>query len=171
MRLTPLDIQKHRFGRRLRGLDPAEVEAFLHFIGEDYEALLRERDGLVQEVRKLESRVDELTGTEKSLQETLVMAQTLSEDLKKTAMRESEVLVSEAEVKAEKILDASHRRAARLAEDIREMKLLRSRMASALRQTIESHLAMLETLSTDAPEDGEDGKVAYLARVRAPQQG
>jgi cell division initiation protein len=173
LRLTPLDIQKHRFARRWRGLDPAEVEAFLQFIGEDYEALLRDRDALAERIRGLEARVAELTGNEKALQETLVMAQTLSDDLKKTAMKESEVLVSEAEVKAEKILDASHRRAARLAEDIREMKLLRARLGTALRQTIETHLAMLETLTADASSDeAEDGKVAYLARARvAPQQG
>jgi cell division initiation protein len=173
VRLTPLDIQKHRFARRWRGLDPAEVEAFLQLIGEDYEALLRDRDSLSERTRALEARVQELTRNEKVLQETLVMAQTLSDDLKKTAMKESEVLVSEAEVKAEKILDASHRRASRLAEDIREMKLLRSRLGAALRQTIETHLAMLETLTAEAATDeDEDGKVAYLARARgAPQPG
>ena len=50
-------------------------------------------------------------------------------------------MISEAEVKGEKILDAAHRRAAKLAEDIREMKALRSRLAVALRTTIETHLA------------------------------
>lgn len=172
MRLTPLDIQKHRFARRWRGLDPAEVDAFLQLIGEDYEALLRDRDALSERARSLQAQVEELKRNEKALQETLVMAQTLSDDLKKTAMKESEVMVSEAEVKAEKILDASHRRAARLAEDIREMKLLRSRLATALRQTIETHLAMVETLTADTADEGEESKVAYLARARgAPQQG
>jgi len=42
MRLTPLDIQNHHFSSRLRGLDRAEVEAFLHLVAEDYESLVRE---------------------------------------------------------------------------------------------------------------------------------
>ncbi len=166
MRLTPLDIQNHRFATRLRGLDPVEVESFLALLAEDYEALLRERDALADRVRTLERRVEDLSQNEKILQETLITAQTLSEDLKRTAMKESEVLVSEAEVKAEKVLDAAHRRAAKLAEDIRTMRALRGRLSAALRQTLQTHLAMLETLSQDGDEEAEAEKVAYLTRPK-----
>lgn len=166
MRLTPLDIQNHHFASRWRGLDPMEVESFLQLLAEDYEALLRERDQLADRVRTLERRVGELSQNEKLLQDTLVMAQTLSEDLKRTAMKESEVLVSEAEVKAEKVLDAAHRRAAKLAEDIRNMRQLRGRLAAALRQTIETHLALLETLSSGGNEEVEAEKIAYLPRPK-----
>jgi len=166
VRLTPLDIQNHRFATRFRGLDPVEVESFLSLLSEDYEALLRERDALADRVRTLERRVDELSLNEKILQDTLITAQTLSEDLKRTAMKESEVLVSEAEVKAEKVLDAAHRRAAKLAEDIRAMKQLRARLGAALRQTVQTHLALLETLSTGGEDEAEAEKIAYLARPK-----
>jgi cell division initiation protein len=171
VRLTPLDIQNHRFASRWRGLDPMEVESFLQLLAEDYEALLRERDQLADRVRGLERRVDELSQNEKLLQDTLVMAQTLSEDLKRTAMKESEVMVSEAEVKAEKVLDAAHRRAAKLAEDIREMKALRGRLAAALRTTMETHLALLDTLTEPPAEEDPvlEGKVAYLTRRAAAE--
>jgi cell division initiation protein len=166
VRLTPLDIQNHRFATRWRGLDPIEVEGFLALLSEDYENLLRERDQLADRVRSLERRVEDLSQNEKALQDTLVMAQTLSEDVKRTAMKESEVLVSEAEVKAEKVLDAAHRRAAKLAEDIRTMRQLRGRLAAALRQTIETHLALLDTLSSGGNEEAEAEKVAYLTRPK-----
>jgi cell division initiation protein len=166
LRLTPLDIQNHRFATRLRGLDPVEVESFLSLLSEDYEALLRERDALADRVRTLERRVDDLSQDEKILRDTLVTAQTLSEDLKRTAMKESEVLVSEAEVKAEKVLDAAHRRAAKLAEDIRTMRQLRGRMSAALRQTLQMHMDLLETLSKDGNEEAEAEKVAYLTRQK-----
>ena len=91
MKLTPLDIQKHTFSHRMRGADPAEVESFLQLVSEDYEALLRERDRLKEQVALLEERVEELGRNEKMLQQTLVTAQTLSEDLKNTAMREAEI--------------------------------------------------------------------------------
>jgi len=167
VRLTPLDIQNHRFATRLRGLDPVEVESFLSLLAEDYEALLRERDALADRVRTLERRVEDLSQNEKILQETLITAQTLSEDLKRTAMKESEVLVSEAEVKAEKVLDAAHRRAAKLAEDIRTMRQLRGRLGVALRQTLQTHLSLLETLSQDGEEEAEAEKLAYLGRPKA----
>lgn len=170
MRLTPLDIQNHHFAQAWRGYDPAEVETFLRMAAEDYEALVRERDALRETVRHLESRIAELASQEQTLRETLVTAQALAEDLKRTAMKESEVLIGQAEVRAEKILDAAHRRAAKLAEDIREMKGVRSRLASAVRTTIETHLALLEGLAEEPAEDPLlDGKVAFLTRSTQPK--
>ncbi len=174
MRLTPLDIQNHRFNTRLRGYDPAEVEAFVRLIAEDVEALVRERDALRQQVRALETRVDELSVNEKTLKDTLVTAQALSEDLKKTAVKEAEVLISEAEVKSEKILDGTQRRAARLAEDIREMRMLRARLAGAIRGTIETHLELLEGLAKEEDETEMllEARFSELtARRQAARQG
>ncbi len=163
MRLTPLDIQKHRFSSRLRGIDPAEVESFLHLLSEDYEALQKERDVLESRVHKLESRVEDLSRNEETLQKTLITAQTLSEDLKKTAMKEAEVMMGQAEVKAEKLLNASHRRAAQLAEEIRELKAIRTRVGAALQQTLESHLQLVESLTAIDQADQDHDKIAYLA--------
>lgn len=167
MRLTPLDIQNHAFRRRLSGYDREEVDAFLEMIAGDYESLVREAEGLRERVRVLEGRVEQLSAHETTLQETLITAQSLSADLKHSAVKESELLLSEAEVKAEKILDAAHRRVARLAEDIREMKALRTRLGTAVRTTIETHLTLLENLAGEEPEDPLlDGKVSYLAKTR-----
>ena len=163
MRLTPLDIRNHCFSTRLRGLDAAEVEAFVRLIAEDYEDMIRENEVLHDKVQRLEAQVEGLSSNEKLLQDTIVTAQHLSEDLKKAAVKESEVLVSEAEVKAEKILAASHRRAAKLAQDIREMRLLRTRLGTTIRAAIDTYLSLLDGLSQDDPEDAvDDEKVSYL---------
>jgi cell division initiation protein len=167
MRLTPLDIQNHRFRRRLRGYDPDEVDSFVEMLAGDYESLVHEAESLRERVRALEGRLEELRANEKTLQTTLVTAQSLAEDLRKTALKESEVLISEAEVKAEKVLDAAHRRVAKLAEDIREMKSLRTRLGAAVRTTVETHLALLESLAQEETEDPLlDGKVSYLTQTR-----
>ncbi len=161
MRLTPLDIRSQRFASRLRGIDAGEVENFLHLVSEDYAALSRENVQLAEKVRELEARVVDLSSNEKLMRDTLVTAQQLSADLRDTAIRESEVRVSEAEVKAEKVLDAAHRRASKLSEDIRELRALRSRLAHALRQTVETHLSLIDTIQeaadSDAGERGERG--------------
>lgn len=163
MRITPLDIRNHEFKRRVSGYDREEVDRFLRIVSEDYEASLRVVEGLRQKVRDLEARVGELTANEQLLQQTLTTAQALSDDLKNTAMREAEVLVGEAEIKGEKVLEAAHRRAARLAEDIREMKRLRMRLAGTLRTTIERHLEMLDHLAEDPP--AEDLAIEQRAAV------
>jgi cell division initiation protein len=173
VRLTPLDIRNQTFQKRMSGYDREEVESFLRLVSEDYEGALREIQQLKDKLSRLEVRVEELGSNEKLLQDTLTTAQRLGEDLKRTAIKEAEVLLGEAELKGEKILDAAHRRAAKLAEDIREMKSLRTRLATSVRATIETHLAILESLEIDRQGEAELGeKVAYLgapprvARVR-----
>jgi len=153
VRITPLEVRNHPFGSTLRGYDRDEVEAFLGMVAEDYEAVMREAERLREQVAVLQTRVDDFSANETILKDTLTTAQKLSEDLKNTAVKEAELVLGEAEIKAEKILDASHRRAAKLSEDIREMKMLRSRLASALRGTIETHLSMLDSLANDPSKE------------------
>jgi cell division initiation protein len=165
MRISALDIRKHSFPRRLGGYDREEVDSFLRMIAEDYEAALREVQAQRAQVIKLETRVEDLAANEEILQQTLTTAQKLSDELKRTAVKEAEVLVGEAEVKAEKILDAAHRRAARLAEDIREMRMLRTRLAAAVRAVVQTHLELLEGLADGGEEDTQlEGRIAHLGR-------
>jgi cell division initiation protein len=158
MRITPLDIRKHSFPTRLRGYDRDEVDAFLQMLAGDYEGLVRESERLRKQIVQLETRVKDLSANEAILQETLTTAQRLSDDLKRTAAKEAEVQLGEAEIKAEKILGAAHRRAAKLAEDIREMKTLKVRLAASLRATIETHLGLLEGLAADPADERPAGQ-------------
>ena len=173
MRITPLDIRNHTFPRQLNGFDREEVEGFLRMVADDYEAALRSVEDARAKIRQLEDRIADLAANESLLKETLTTAQQLSEDLKHTAMREAEVLVSEAELQGEKILEAAHRRAASLAEDIREMKTLRQRMAGSLRSTMERHMAMLDHLTAVPESEDEDvqRRVSVLGRKSAERAG
>lgn len=155
MRMTPLDVQSHRFSRRLSGFDRDEVETFLRMVAEDFEALLRENELQTDHIRRLERRVTELSNTEKLLKETLISAQAMSDDIRQSAVKESEVLISETELRAEKIIEASHRRAARIEEEIREMRGMRTRMASSLRAAIQTHLALIESLEESPAGEAE----------------
>jgi len=93
VRITPLDVRNHPFRRKLSGYDREEVDAFLRMVAEDYEGVLREAEGLREQVVKLETRVADLAANETVLQETLTTAQKLSEDLKRTAVKEAEVVI------------------------------------------------------------------------------
>ena len=167
MRMTPLDIQSHTFRRRrFKGIDSDEVEGFLRLAAEDYETLLRENEVQKARIRLLEERVEDLAGQEKLLKDTLVNAQAMSEDLQRTAVKEAEALISESELRAEKILDASHRRAARLAEDIRDLHGARTRLAAGLRACTEMHLHMIDRIEED-PDEVPVENISYLTRAAA----
>ncbi len=168
MRMTPLDVQSHHFGRRLRGYDRDEVDAFLRIVSEDYEGLVRETQSQADRIRRLEHRLEVLSAQEDLLKETLISAQSMTEEVRRVAERDAEIRLAQVEIRAEKILDASHRRAACLAQDIQDMRALRVRLGQALRSAAETHLSILETLEADPePEPLIDAPVertvAYLS--------
>ena len=69
---------------------------------------------------------------------------------------------------AEKILDAAHRRAAKIGEDIREMRGVRTRLAEALRTTLETHRTHVDRIQEASQGDEELAEVMYLARSSNP---
>lgn len=169
MRMTALDVQNHSFPRRLKGYDVDEVEQFRSALVEDWTALTAEADALRRRVAELESRVEELDTHEQALRNALVTAQGMSDDLRRTSEHEAQMRVGQAELQAEKILAGAHREASRLAHDVRELRSLRARMASSVRATIETHLALLEGFSQD-PEEMIDGPTdARIAALASPQ--
>jgi len=183
MRMTPLDVQSHQFATRFRGYDPDEVTAFLRIVSEDYESLVHASETQAARILRLETRIEDLSAQEHLLKETLLSAQSITEEMSRVAEREAEVRLAEVEVRAEKILDASHRRAARLAQDIREMRALKTRLAESLRSAAETHMALLDTLEADPEQENplvqglEEGTVAFLkaglstACLRADESG
>jgi len=169
MRMTALDVQNHRFPRRFKGYDVDEVEQFRSALVEDWTALTSETEALRRRCAELEARVDELDAHEQALRNALVTAQGMSDDLRRTAEHEAQMRVGRAELQAEKILSGAHGEASRLAQDVRELRSLRTRMAASVRATIETHLALLEGFSQD-PEDEIDGpSEAHIAALASPQ--
>ena len=51
MKISPMDIQRQAFGRKMRGLDADEVRAYLNIVAEEVAALQMERDRLHHEVQ------------------------------------------------------------------------------------------------------------------------
>ena len=169
MRMTALDIQNHAFPRSFRGYDMDEVEQFRRAVVEDYADLNEEAATLRRRVEGLERRVEELGRHERALRDAMVTAQGVSDDLRRTAENEAQMRVGQAELQAEKILAAAHRQASRLAQDVRELRNLRSHMASSVRSTIETHLALLEGFSGDPDEECEQATTQRIeALVRSP---
>ena len=100
--LTPLDIQKQMFTRNMRGFAIDEVRAYLHVVAEELERLLKDRERLFTENKLLREELQEYNERESILKDTLLSAQRVSEDLRETARRESEMIVKDAEVRAER---------------------------------------------------------------------
>ncbi|HTO53435.1 MAG TPA: DivIVA domain-containing protein [Myxococcota bacterium] len=154
MRLTPLEIRQHKFGSQMRGFDRDEVSAFLDTVVADFEDVVRENAQLRREAERLARELDAYRAREKTIQDTLTTAQTLVEQLKRTAIKESESIVIDAELRAEKLLAEAREQRATLANEIREQKHLRQRLEADLRRTLESYGKLIDALATaEHPEE------------------
>src|SRR5262249_40009089 len=104
MALTPLEIQKMRFPQRMRGYDPAEVESFLSLVAEELAGRLAQIEKMERESRYYKQRLEEAEGREHQLQQTLLRAQKVSDEITANARREAELTQKEAELAADKIV-------------------------------------------------------------------
>lgn len=161
MRITPLDIEGHTFSRRYRGFDRDEVRAFLSLVAEEYEKLIVENNQIRDEMGKMQSILDEHRQREKILRDTLYTAQQVSEDLKEQARREGRVLLQEAQIKADRMLDHAQSRAADLEASLAELRMEREAYLRKVRTLLEHHQKLLEL---HEEQTTEDGKVKFLKR-------
>lgn len=163
MRLSPLDIQSQQFRQRFRGFDPREVETFLELAASDFEELIRENGKLKETLARLGNQYDELKQREQTLKETMMTAQKITEDMKASARKEAEIILREAELKAEKMLDDAHRKVASLSDQIVEIKRIRAQFETSVRAAAQGHLKMLDvtTEALDA-QAGREENIKYL---------
>ncbi len=99
--LTPIDIQRQDFEVKLRGYNADEVDDFLDLVGKDYEKLYKDNAELREQVKRLERSVEQYKTMEATLQQSIVLAQTAAEDIKKSAAEKANVIVNEAQSKSE----------------------------------------------------------------------
>jgi len=144
MRITPLDIQQKQFPMKFRGFDVEEVYAFLEIIREEMEDLLRENANIKETVQRMENQLKEYRDMETTLRETLLTAQQMVEDYKTNARKEAELLVKEAELKADSMLKEAQEKVIKIHEDIVDLKGIRRHFKEEMKRMVESHLKMIE---------------------------
>ncbi len=161
MKITPLDIDGQTFKTKLRGYDPQEVRSFLRLIGEEYESIFAENLKLQEDLTKMESLLEKHRESETTLRETLVTAHQLSSDMKEQAQREAEIVLREAEAKADQLLQGGMKRVAELEGSLGEMRMEHDGYLKKVRALLEHHTKLLELHEQNATEDE---KVQILAR-------
>jgi cell division initiation protein len=156
MNITPLDIQQQQFkGKMLGGLDPNDVDAFLQMVATEMESLIRENSDLKDQTRKAVQQMEELTQREAALRDTMLAAQKVTEDMKANAQKEATLIVSEAELKGERIVAEAEKRLLQLNNQIQETRRQKLQFESSLKALLETHqklLVMEECPTSSRPE-------------------
>jgi cell division initiation protein len=144
MKMTPLDIQQQQFKMRFRGFDVREVDTFLELMANGFESLQSENARLRQEIKRLQLEAQGYREREESFKRAMLNSQKVLEQMKENARKSAELVVAEAEVKAEKILSRAQNRLSQLHEDITELKRQRSQIEVQIRSVIEGHAKLLD---------------------------
>lgn len=104
MKITPVDITNKDFKRTMRGYSTDEVDEFLDEVVEDFEALYRENANLKERLETFNEKIEHYGSLEKTLQSTLVLAQSTADSTKQQAEREAESILESAKDKAAQLL-------------------------------------------------------------------
>jgi cell division initiation protein len=103
MMLTPVDLETIVFQRGFRGYNAREVQEFMENFGRDFEKLYRENIDLKEKIEEFEKKLYQYQLIEDTLRNTMVLAETTSEEAKNVAQQRAVQIIREAELNAEAI--------------------------------------------------------------------
>ncbi|KAB2957136.1 MAG: DivIVA domain-containing protein [Thermoanaerobaculia bacterium] len=164
MPMQPLEIQKQRFAVRLRGYDPNEVENFLTLVAEELSQRLGDIERLDRENRLLRERLETAESRERDLQETLLRGKKVSDEMISTSQREAQLLVKEAEMHGEKLVNQAMERAQEIDNRIQELRTRRRELQLKLRGTLE---LFGQILQADMEEEHSSANIQTIGRRRS----
>jgi len=163
MAITPLEIQKMRFSQKMRGYDPTEVEGFLSLLAEELAARIAQSEKLERENRYYRQRLEETEQREHQLQQTLLRAQKVSDEITANARREAELVLKEAEIAADKMVQQAVEQSTRIESKIGELRTMRRELQMKFRNTIDLFQRILEA---EMEEERVTATVHTLPRKR-----
>lgn len=144
MKISPLDIQQQQFkGKLFGGLDSEDVDAFLQVLAEEMENLIRENNDLKEQARKVAVDMEEMGRREVDLRETMLAAQKVTEEMKANARKEATLLISEAELKGERILANAEKKLVELNSQVQELRRQKMQFETAFKSLLDTHFKML----------------------------
>jgi DivIVA domain-containing protein len=140
--LTPLDVRKKKgdFARAIRGYDAPTVDQFLDLVAERMEELVRENTAMSERVAQISGSLSAYREREQAMNEALVAAQQLREDVRTQSTRDSEAIAREARVEADRIVADARRTAQEAAEATRRVYAARARFLRSYRAFLERQI-------------------------------
>jgi cell division initiation protein len=144
LKISPIDIQQQQFkGKMLGGLDPEDVDSFLQSVAQEMEELIRENDDLKEQLNRNSTAIAEMEGREVKLRETMLAVQKVTEEMKANSQKEAQLIVSEAELKGERILVDAEHKLTELKTQIQELRREKLQFESSFKSLLDMHYKML----------------------------
>ena len=153
MKITPLEIRQKRFEKKfMGGYEQEGVEAFLTSLSQEWERLLDENKTLKLKVEQNERDLQKMREVESSLFKTLKTAEDTGDTMVKQATSQSELILREANFKAQETVSTAEKTANELIEHAKKEILIAERDLAILENYRDNMIAEVRTLVTDTVE-------------------
>jgi cell division initiation protein len=144
MKITPVDVAHKTFGKKIMGLDPAEVQEFIQLVAEQMEALIHERNSLKEQMRDKELQLVEFKDRDQMLKSTITTASQMADRIRQDAEREAKLIINDAMQRAENLVRDSRDSISKSYQEMTELKRMRAQFEVNMKALCQAHLSLLE---------------------------
>lgn len=144
--LSPLDIEMKEFKKNLGGYNKEDVDEFMRILLQDYKELYMENVSMKDKLGTLTTAVSRYKSMEDVMQNTLIVAQSTSDEVKKAANTKAQTIIEEAETKSREILMDSKHQLSQLNMELEQMKMVIAGYKNQMRSILQSGLEMIEKI-------------------------
>lgn len=145
--ITPLDIENKKFNKQMmNGYNVEEVDEFLDEIMHDYEIKYKEASELNSKIEDLNNSLNHYKNIEDTLQNTLLMAQSTAEEVKKVAKQQADQMISEAKRQSEDILITSRQNLDKTIDELNQEIRLKEKSLDETKKQFDIYKAKMESL-------------------------
>lgn len=150
MNYSPNDLQNISFNRTLiGGYRKNVVDNAMQDIVEDYQVLIRENIELKDKVSVLNDALKHYKSIEEALQNSLIVAQKTSDELKSNAQGTADNIIKEAKLDARSIIEESKNEVIKTITEYEELKKKLKVFKIQAESFISSQLELVRTLNTE----------------------
>jgi cell division initiation protein len=153
MDISPVEIQRKEFKRSFRGYNEEEVKDYLEKISQNYESTYKENQDLKEQINMLKDSLQDYKDMESTLKNAIVLAEKAAEDVRKNAHRERDIILKEAMLKANKLLEKSQQKCRLLNEQSEELRRQFSLYKIRFVNFLESQLDFVNSCELNLSDD------------------
>ena len=113
MKITSLEIRNMTFPVCFRGYEKEAVHLFLETLAGELDAILQAHNSLKEQREEKDQQIAELKKNEASLTQILMLAQKAIDDIKSSSQREAELIIRNAEMRAEEVTQSAQKEASK----------------------------------------------------------
>lgn len=149
MKLTALEIKQQQFEKSLRGYDPAEVQAFLSLVANEWEHMVGKIRELETQIDKMNDKLKHYERVEEALHETLQTAKDSAEQKLTGARKEAKNTLEKAEMEADGIIRDANAQRQQIRQSILRLLDRREEIIGGIKSYLDLSRESLQQFSKD----------------------